>query len=181
MTYDDAQRNQMLDLAVDTIERVLRTGSLELPDDLPEYLQRPGCVFVTLRRNGDLLGCVGALEPYQPLGRDIAEHAYAAAFRDPRFPPLDDVSGVAVEISVIGPMREFRAHSYEDLVSRIPRTGVAVEAQGRRGTYLPAVWEHLPDPASFMESLWRKAGLPPGTWPVNVWVYEVEEFERGGR
>ncbi len=149
-----------------------------MPEDLPEYLREDGCVFVTLRRDGQLLGCIGALEPYQGLGRDIVEHAVAAAFDDPRFEPLQDVRGVHLEISVLGPLSAFPATSYEDVVTRLPRAGAVVAAQGRRGTFLPAVWEQLPTSESFVAGLWRKAGLRPGTWPAQVWTYEVDEFGR---
>ena len=175
---EQSQRDEVLDLAIDTIHNALDTGRLHLPTELPDYLESRGCAFVTLRRDGSLLGCIGALEPYQPLGQDIAEHAYAAAFEDPRFMPLTDLRGVHVEVSVLGPLQEFPAASYDDVVERIPRTGAVVEAMGRRGTFLPAVWEQLPGRSEFVASLWRKAGLIPGTWPARVWTYDVEEFGR---
>lgn len=172
------QRAQMLDLAEDTIAAALLTGRRHVPDAYPPFLQVPGAAFVTLRRHGELLGCIGALEAYEELGRDIAEHALAAAFDDPRFPPLDSLHDVHVEISVLGPLQDFAAQSYEDVVARLPRAGAVVEAYGRRGTFLPAVWEQLPTPESFVAGLWRKAGLRPGTWPARIWTYEVEEFGR---
>lgn len=181
MSMDQTQRDEVLDLAVGAISEALTTGRLRLPSDLPDYLQELGCTFVTLRRDGTLLGCIGSLEPYQPLGQDVAEHAYAAAFEDPRFPPLQDLAGVHVEVSVLGDLEEFPADSYADVVARIPRTGAVVEAMGRRGTFLPAVWEQLSDPVEFVGSLWRKAGLVPGTWPAQVWTYDVEEFGRDVR
>lgn len=172
------ERAQMLDLAIDTIDAALRSGSRRIPVEYPHFLQVPGASFVTLRRHGELLGCIGALEAYQELGPDIAEHALAAAFDDPRFPPLRSLTDVHVEISVLGPLREFAAKSYDDVVARLPRSGAVVEALGRRGTFLPAVWEQLPEPGAFVAGLWRKAGLRPGTWPAQVWVYDVEEFGR---
>lgn len=175
---DAAQRDEVLDIAIGAINDALDTGRLHLPTDLPDHLQRRGCAFVTLRRDGALLGCVGALEPYQPLGQDVAEHAYAAAFEDPRFLPVTDLRGVHIEVSVLGPLRPFPAESYADVVERIPRSGAVVEAMGRRGTFLPAVWQQIPEPSEFVASLWRKAGLVPGTWPARVWTYDVEEFGR---
>lgn len=176
--FDERQKSQMLDLAEAAIRGALETGAPRLPEDLPGYLQAPGCSFVTLRRDGELLGCLGALEAYQPLGLDIAQHAYAAAFEDPRFPPLRDLHGVLVEISVLGPLTEFAVESYDDVVARLPRTGAVVSAQGCRGTFLPAVWEQLPTAPLFVAGLWRKAGLSPGYWPVDLWTYDVEEFGR---
>jgi AmmeMemoRadiSam system protein A len=176
--YTEQQHEQMLDLAVGAICEALATGEPQMPADLPDYLQRPGCAFVTLRREGELLGCIGSLEPYQPLGRDIVEHARAAAFDDPRFEPVRSLAGVHVEISVLGPLQEFPAASYEDVVNRLPRVGAVVAAQGRRGTFLPAVWKQLPSREQFVAALWHKAGLRPGAWPAQVWIYEVDEFGR---
>ncbi len=174
--FTPEQRGQMLDLAITSIDRALRTGRRTVPDDLPEYLRTWGASFVTLRRRGELLGCIGTLEAYQPLGRDIVTHALAAAFDDPRFPPLETLDGVRVEISILGELTPFAADSYRDVVRRLPRTGAVVEARGRRGTFLPAVWEQLPTAEEFVAGLWRKASLPPRTWPVALWTYEVEEF-----
>lgn len=176
--FAEQQHEQMLNLAIGAIAEALTTGRGSVPEDLPDYLNQPGCAFVTLRRDGELLGCIGALEPYQGLGRDIVEHAVAAAFDDPRFEPVQDLAGVHVEVSVLGPLREFPATSYDDVVARLPRVGAVVSAQGRRGTFLPAVWEQLPTNEVFVAGLWRKAGLRPGTWPVQIWIYEVDEFGR---
>lgn len=176
--HTEAQRSQMLGIAVDTIDVALQTGRRRYPRDYPSFLKEPGASFVTLRRDGELLGCIGALEPYQALGQDIADHALAAAFDDPRFPPLDTLRGVHVEISVLGPLHPFPATSYDDVVARLPRVGAVVESHGRRGTFLPAVWEQLPTPEVFVAGLWRKAGLRAGAWPAQLWTYEVEEFGR---
>ncbi len=91
---------------------------------------------------------------------------------------MRDLDDVHVEISVLGPLAEFPAQSYADVVARLPRVGAVVAAFGRRGTFLPAVWEQLPTGALFVDGLWRKAGLVPGQWPAQVWTYEVEEFGR---
>lgn len=174
--FTPEQRREMLDLAIGVIDHTLRSGRRDIPSDYPEYLLDPGASFVTLRRHGALLGCIGALQPYQSLGRDIADHALAAAFDDPRFPALDSLTDVHVEISVLGPLQPFPAQSYEDVVQRLPRVGAVVEAQGRRGTFLPQVWDELETPGAFVAALWSKARLPRKTWPVDVWTYEVEEF-----
>lgn len=176
--FSDDQHQQMLDLAVAAISTALRSGRPTVPENMPDYLNQPGCAFVTLRRAGELLGCIGALEPYQGLGRDIVEHAAAAAFDDPRFEPLRSLDDVHIEVSVLGPLEEFPATSYGDVVARLPKLGAVVAADGRRGTFLPAVWEQLPTNEVFVAGLWRKAGLRPGTWPAQVWTYEVDEFGR---
>jgi AmmeMemoRadiSam system protein A len=172
-------------LARRTIEEALRTGRQSIPSPLvldPD-LRAPGAAFVTLRSSttGELMGCVGSLEAHRPLGVDVAAHALDAAFHDQRFAPLDRMraSDVRVAVSVLSPLVEFPARDYEDLVARVPiGKGVYVCAGGYRATYLPSVWKELPGRASFIGSLWRKAGLIPGSWPqgIGVYTYEVEEF-----
>ena len=83
-----------------------------------------------------------------------------------------------MEVSVLGPLTEFPAVSYEDVVTRLPRSGAVVSAAGHRGTFLPAVWDQLPTSELFVAGLWRKACLRPGYWPAQVWTYDVEEFGR---
>ena len=82
---------------------------------------------------------------------------------------------------MLGPLVEFPATSYDDVVARLPREGAVVSAQGRRGTFLPTVWEQLPTSESFVAGLWRKAGLRLGTWPATVWTYSVDEFGRDAK
>jgi AmmeMemoRadiSam system protein A len=145
-------------------------------------LTREGATFVTLRSShGDLLGCIGTLTAHQPLVADVAEHAYDAAFRDPRFPPLTPqrAHGMVIDISVLSDPRPFPAQGYDDLLRRlVPGTGVVVSAGGHRATFLPAVWAQLPTPAAFLAALWRKAGLPAGAWSADthIEVYGSEEF-----
>ncbi len=180
-------RALLLALARSTISDALDDGRRPAFDDsrwatVDPVLTAPGAAFVTLRSEaGDLLGCIGSLEPRQPLIADVAEHAFDAAFRDPRFPPMtrDRAAGMVIDISVLSPTRPFPSAGYEDLVSRIPvGSGLVVTAGRHRATFLPAVWEQLPDPRSFLAALWRKAGLAPGEWPrgTRVEVYDSEEF-----
>lgn len=179
------RRARMLSLARRTITEALRTGrqSVPTPMALDPDLRGDGAAFVTLRSasTGDLLGCVGSLEAYRPLGVDIAAHALDAAFHDRRFTPLtpQQAADMAIGISVLGPLQAFDASSYVDLLDRAPvGRGVLISAGGHRATFLPQVWEELPTSAAFVSALWRKAGLVPGTWPdgIAVWTYEVCEF-----
>lgn len=141
-----------------------------------------GAAFVTLRSAaGDLLGCIGSLTPTQPLACDVAAHAYDAAFRDPRFSPMtsERARGMIIDISVLGPTRPFPVASYDNLLAALrPGVGLVVAAPRHRATFLPAVWETLPDAASFIAALWRKAGLAPGAWPRGIAIsrYDVQEF-----
>jgi AmmeMemoRadiSam system protein A/AmmeMemoRadiSam system protein B len=173
-------------LARRTIEEALRTGRQALPSrlSLDADLREPGAAFVTLRSasSGQLLGCVGSLEAHRPLGVDVAAHALDAAFHDQRFAPLTDrqAADLQLEVSVLGPLVPFPATDYEDLVERVPQgSGLYICAGGYRATFLPSVWRELPDRASFVASLWRKAGLVPGTWPegMRVSTYDVTEYQ----
>lgn len=184
----DRQR-RLLQLARRTIEEALRTGRQSTPSPmaLDEDLRGPGAAFVTLRSaaTGELRGCVGSLEAQRPLGVDVAAHALDAAFHDTRFMPLaePEVSELAIDISVLGPLQELPATGYEDLVARLPvGLGLYVTAGGYRATYLPSVWSELRAPEVFVASLWRKAGMTPGAWPrgIAVYTYDVEEFGEGG-
>ena len=181
----DAVGDELLRLARRTVEEALATGRQSVPSplSLPPGLRQPGASFVTLRdrESGELLGCVGSLEAHRALGVDVAAHALDAAFHDRRFLPLTPEQGesMAVEVSVLGPLADFPAHGYDDLVARVPHgAGVCVSAGGHRATYLPQVWEEVLEPAVFVASLWRKAGLPPRAWPadVRVWTYDVAEY-----
>ncbi len=180
-------RAMLLRLARATIQEALSTGRrprfdpAQWPTADP-VLREPGAAFVTLRSaGGDLLGCIGSLSARQPLIADVAEHAFDAAFRDPRFPPMtrERAQGMVIDISVLSPTRPFPCASYDDLLARVPvGSGVVVEAGPRRATFLPAVWEQLPEPHAFLAALWRKAGLGPGQWPAGttIEVYDSEEF-----
>lgn len=179
-----AHRAALLALARRTIEDALATGRRPVfdPHAWDRTLLAPGAAFVTLRSaEGELLGCIGSLVATRSLVADVAEHAYDAAFRDPRFPPMsrERAEGMVIDISVLSPTRPFDVGGYDDLVARIPRgTGLVVDAGRRRATFLPAVWTQLPEPRTFVAALWRKAGLAPGEWPegTTIEVYDSEEF-----
>lgn len=184
----DVERSTLLDIAESAIARALRTGRRVLPDDasLPERLREIGASFVTLRRQGRLLGCIGTLEPYQAIGVDVAEHALAAAFADPRFPPIDveDYERMSIDVSVLGPHQPLEVPDLAAL-RRSLRSGVdglVVSSPGHRATFLPAVWSGVRDADDFCALLWRKAGLVPGEWPsgIRLATYEVDAFERSG-
>jgi len=136
------------------------------------WLQAPGASFVTLTRQGELRGCIGTLEAHRPLGLDVRENAVAAAFRDPRFMPLTRVEfdEIRVEVSVLSPSEVLVVVSEEHaLASLRPNVdGVVFEYRHYRSTFLPQVWEQLPEPAEFMAHLKRKAGLPMDFWAEEV-------------
>ncbi len=164
----------LLDLALGAIAAVLDGGSLRRPavGDLPDRLLDPGASFVTLTRDGDLLGCIGTLSPHRPLAEDVAHHAVAAAFADPRMPPITDADYAAMElkVSVVSPLALLPVASHDELAATVEPglDGLLVEAPGGHATFLPSVWGQLPDAAAFLDALWRKAGWRPGTWPRGV-------------
>lgn len=145
-----------------------------------DALRRPGCAFVTLTEAGSLRGCIGGLEPRLPLAEDVWEHAYAAACDDFRFEPVQpgELAHIEVEVSVLTPPHEIAYDGPEDLKRKLRPgiDGVILSAGIRRATFLPQVWEKIPDPVEFLDHLSDKAGLPPDAWrrgEVSVQVYQV--------
>lgn len=149
---------------------------------LPASLATPAATFVTLRRGGRLLGCIGSMEPRRSLADDVAANAWSAAFADPRLPAVTahDLPELDVKISVLGPLRPLAVSSPAELLAALRPgvDGVLVEGGGRRGTFLPSVWEQLGSVEAFVEHLWHKAGLRPGAWPhdLRVWRYGTVDF-----
>jgi hypothetical protein len=131
------------------------------------WLAQAGATFVTLTRAGALRGCIGSLEPARALGEDVAHNALAAAFRDPRFPALGAAEWpqCRVEVSLLSTPRPLRFAGEADLLAQIREgeDGLILQADGKRATFLPQVWEGLPDKRAFLGELIRKAGLPDGT------------------
>jgi uncharacterized protein len=174
-----------LGLAVAAIAQRLRTGRPWQPAaaSLPAALRVHGASFVTLRRDAALLGCVGTLVPRTPLGQDVAHNAAAAAFDDPRLPPVvaADLPAMHVHVSVLDELGPIAATGWSELLLAVrPGDGLLVEAGWRRATLLPAVWADVPDPGAFLAALWRKAGLDPGEWPDETTVSRYGAFEFGG-
>lgn len=135
-------------------------------------LQKPGATFVTLTRFGRLRGCIGSLEAWRPLAEDVAENAIAAAFRDPRFPPLspEEWPDTRIEVSLLSPPEPILFVNEADALAQLRPgiDGIILTGAGRRSTYLPQVWEQLPEPAAFLASLKHKAGLPVDWWGADV-------------
>lgn len=148
--------------------------------DYSNELQQDLASFVTLHKNGNLRGCIGTLEAYQPLINDIAEHAFAAAFSDPRFPALDDkeFEQLDIEISVLGKPEAIVFENEEDLLNRIRPNidGLIIEHGYNRGTFLPSVWEQLPDKKEFLNHLKMKAGFSVQWWDNAVKISRYETF-----
>lgn len=141
-------------------------------------LAAPGATFVTLTQAGRLRGCIGSLEAHRSLAEDVAANARAAAFRDPRFPPLDttELPATRVEVSLLSPSSAivFRDEDEARACLRPGIDGVILEYGNHRATFLPQVWEDLPSPADFLAHLKRKAGLPADFWSPDIRLYRYE-------
>lgn len=178
--------NQTLlrDLAYQSIKHGLETGkALEINiTQYPAELQTNKATFVTLHRNKELRGCIGILKPVRPLVEDVAYNAWAAAFTDSRFLPLNasELDDLDIHISILGTPEEMDFTSEDDLVKQIrPGTdGLILEDGFNKGTFLPSVWESLTDSREFLNHLKQKAGLPANYWSDNIKIkrYTVEEF-----
>ena len=149
------------------------------------WLAEPGASFVTLTRQGELRGCIGTLEAYRPLGLDVRENAVAAAFHDPRFMPLTlaEFEEIRVEVSLLSPAEPLAVASEADVLANLRPgiDGVVFEYGHYRSTFLPQVWEQLPDPAEFLAHLKRKAGLAADFWAGQVRLsrYTVTKWKEG--
>jgi AmmeMemoRadiSam system protein B/AmmeMemoRadiSam system protein A len=148
----------------------------------PAWLAQRGASFVTLTMDGALRGCIGSLQATRPLGEDVASNSLHAAFRDPRFAPLTRAEWprVRTEVSVLSTPRAMSFADEADLLEQLRpgEDGVILECAGRRGTFLPQVWESLPEKRRFLEELRRKAGLPADT-PLercSLWRYQVRKW-----
>jgi len=177
-------RNTLLDIARSSIDHGLghqRPIPLN-PQEYPSILQEPGACFVTLKINGTLRGCIGALEAHRPLITDVACNAFAAAFQDPRFPALTlgEFTALKYQISVLSTPTIMNFDSEAALFQQLrPQIdGLIMEDAGKRGTFLPSVWESLPEPHAFIRELKVKAGLDRGHWSetLRVYRYTTESF-----
>jgi AmmeMemoRadiSam system protein A len=176
----------LLRLAREALERGVRGEELPALDlsALPLHLREEGSSFITLTSQGQLRGCIGALEAYQSLAEDVREHAVAAALKDPRFPPVkeDELNGIQIEVSRLTPPLPLEYSDAHDLLSKLQpyMDGVILRDHSyHRATFLPQVWEKIPDPSDFLNNLCYKMGVEPDLWRrkhFDVLTYQVEEF-----
>lgn len=182
--HETSERRLLLQLARDSIAHGMARGqalSVEVAV-LPAPLRQVRATFVTLLRGGVLRGCIGTLEAYRPLAEDVAQNAYASAFSDPRFPAMTatEMGNVEVSISVLGPATPMTFADELDLCAQLRPgvDGVIIELGQRRATFLPSVWESLPQPRGFFAALKHKARLMPGEdlSSLKAWRYATESF-----
>jgi AmmeMemoRadiSam system protein A len=179
-----AQRATLMDVARRSIEHGLASGQplVVTPSEYHRDLKAVRASFVTLQKHGQLRGCIGHLEAVQPVVVDVAENAFAAAFRDPRFSPLTAAEwpDVDVHLSLLTTPERMQFSDEADLIGQIRagEDGLILQDGPNRGTFLPSVWESLPNPVDFLVHLKRKAGLAANHWSerVEVYRYHTESF-----
>ncbi len=149
-------------------------------NDLAETLKTNYAVFVTLKLNGQLRGCIGTNEAHMPLIEAVAKYAHAAAFSDPRFKPLteEEYKQVEISLSVLTPAEPFPFKDEQDLLNKLrPNTdGLIIAKNNKRATFLPVVWESLSKPEQFFSELKRKAGIPASESVEEAWRYTAEYY-----
>lgn len=185
MLLSESEGNLLIQIARDNIKSVLESGKkLDKNSYKQPFLQNNGAVFVTLEKHGELRGCIGSLEAYRPLIIDLLEHSYNAAFRDPRFNPVakNELSDLSVEVSVLAPREKIEYSDFEDLKTKIVpnEDGIYLTEGFNSATFLPQVWEQLPDFESFFAHLCLKAGLSHDSMQTSkpkIERYKVQKFK----
>ncbi len=177
-------QKQLLDIAKASIAHGLEHGrpvNIDI-NDYPAELTPTRATFVTLKINDQLRGCIGSLTAHAPLVIDIADNAYSAAFKDPRFPALakTEFDTLQYHISILAEPKPMKVNDEQDLLSQLRPSidGIVLHEGAQRSTFLPSVWESLTDPVEFIQNLKLKAGLSKDHWSDTIHFerYTVEEF-----
>jgi AmmeMemoRadiSam system protein A len=185
-TLSEEERAALLRLARQAVELAAagKPGPALRLRDLPDTLRAPHATFVTLTGRGDLRGCIGALQASLPLAEDVVVHARAAATEDFRFYPVrpDETPGIEIEISILSDPAPLEYGDADDLITRLRPgiDGVILSSGLHRATFLPQVWEKVPQPHQFLDLLCEKAGLPRRAWRtghLDISTYQVESFQ----
>ncbi len=172
---------KLTEIARKTLENYF-AGKKFSPDESTkkEFGEKRAC-FVTLTINGGLRGCIGSLEARQELWKDVMQNAVNAAFNDPRFPPLskEELKRIKIEVSVLSEKKKLSYKDEKDLLEKIDnKMGIIIKKNGYSATFLPQVWEQLPDKIEFLEQLSLKAGLNKDSWKQSeIFYYRVEAEE----
>lgn len=184
----EAHGPTLIDVVRGAIAFGLNTGeapSIRADANLPPLLAAHGAAFVTLRRDGALRGCIGSPVAWRPLIADVAQHAFNAAFKDPRFPALHvlELARLELSVSVLTPPEPMRFADEADLLAQLRPgvDGLIIEDAGRRSLYLPSVWEEIADRRTFLTTLKMKAGLPAGHFSRTFTAQRFRSIEVKGR
>ncbi len=184
MSLDATHRRKLLTLARQSIDRgLVEMRWITMPAmNLAAPLSEPRSSFVTLRIEKQLRGCCGTLIAARSVGEDVWRNAWTSAFADPRFPPLeaDEWPEVNLHISVLSPLERIDVANEQDLLDLLRPNidGLVLERDQSRATFLPDVWEQIPNPIDFVRHLKQKAGWPANSWSPHIKVqrYTTESF-----
>ena len=188
-SYSPKERKFLLELARKTVVDYVTDAQIPTVDEakVPENLTEMKACFVTLTKGGRLRGCIGGFFPRAPLYQEVIQMAVSAATRDRRFPLVEpkELDQIRIEISVLTVPERLKFDSPEQLLAKLrPHVdGVILQVRSRQSTYLPQVWEKLPDKETFLGHLAEKAGLPSSAWrspQAAVLTYQVEAFQESG-
>jgi AmmeMemoRadiSam system protein A len=180
--FDDALGQALIGCAREELALALRVSGVAAAPDHPR-LAAVGATFVTLTQSGKLRGCIGTLTAHRALGADVRANSVAAALRDPRFAPLAarEFAHTRIEVSLLGDSQPMRVRGEDDaLAQMVPFVdGIILVWQARRATFLPQVWDALPEPRDFLRELKRKAGLPGDFWSDEIGLsrYRVAKWK----
>jgi len=182
-----ADKRFLLRIARRQLESVITTGKgiTVGPGSIPPHVRVPAACFVTLNEDGNLRGCMlDSFTPHEPMYRNVMRNVIIAATQDPRFPPVrpTELPRIEIEISVLDRPKELSFSGPDDLLRKLTpgKDGVILKTRTGSSTYLPQVWEVLPDPQEFLSNLCEKQGASPNCWrsdpPPIVEIYHVEHF-----
>ncbi|PCK07402.1 MAG: AMMECR1 domain-containing protein [Alteromonadaceae bacterium] len=156
-------------------------------EEYPVPLQSKTAAFITIKIDGVLRGCMGSLEAKRPLVQDIVENAFAAAFRDTRFSPLThaELDEISIELSLLTEMQALDIANEQGLknILRPNIDGLMIQEGNKQATFLPQVWQEIPDCETFIQQLKREAGLSDSHWSDNIkcWRYQVHSLTNRSR
>jgi len=170
---------ELLKLARLALESRFNGREIKVSDEIKKKFGKKGACFVTLTKDGDLRGCIGSLEAHQPLYQDVIDNAINAGFHDYRFEPLEEneLDEIKIEVSVLSAAKKLGIG--KEVFNKIDKKmGIILKSFGYSATFLPQVWEQIPDKKIFLEELSMKAGLDREAWrDSDVWFYRVESVE----
>jgi AmmeMemoRadiSam system protein A len=170
----------LLSLARAAVDESLDGPRVQVPEE--PWLAEPGACFVTLRKDGELRGCIGSLMAHRALAEDLLDNARSAAHSDPRFSPLqrNELDAVRFEVSLLSPLERLEVQSEQEALAalRPGQDGLMLQVGFYRGVFIPKVWKELPDPKEFLAYLRRKAGLSPDQWypSTKLWRFTAEDW-----
>jgi AmmeMemoRadiSam system protein A len=166
--------NMLLELARGSIAQRFGGPPVEHPANAA-WLDQPGAVFVTLTIGSELRGCVGSATARRTLFEDVLDNAKAAAFEDPRFPPLTaaELASARIEVSVLSPLEKLDVETEAQLLEKLRPgvDGLQIAWGQHRALFIPEMWHQVSDPGTFLHYLKRKAGLPASGWQEGTRVH----------